>query len=99
MNIYLDESYNLQKINGKMFISINGFTVLNEKILRKKWKLIRKPYTKLRRRIHANDSKFEGLRDESIKLLGRHDVNILSVYLVFPDFLPRRMFPCKSMNQ
>ena len=80
MNIYLDESYNLQRKRGKMFISINGFAVLDEKILRKKWKNIRKPYTKLRRRIHATDSRFEGLRKESIKLLGRHDVNILSVF-------------------
>ncbi|MFA4830748.1 MAG: hypothetical protein WC862_04130 [Patescibacteria group bacterium] len=56
MYIYLDESYNLQKDKGRMFISINGFAVLNEKALRKRWKDIRKPYVKSRRRIHATDA-------------------------------------------
>lgn len=44
MNIYLDESYNLQKSKGKMFISINGFSVLHDETLRKRWKLIRKSF-------------------------------------------------------
>ncbi len=80
MNIYLDESYNLQKNRGKMFISINGFAVLDEKALRKRWRAIRKPHTTSKRRIHATDSHFDELRDKSITLLGRHDVNILSVF-------------------
>jgi len=80
MNIYLDESYNLQKNKGKMFISINGFAVLDDQVLRKRWKMIRKDYTKFKRRIHATDSRFEKLREKSIKLLGRHDVNILSIF-------------------
>jgi len=80
MNIYLDESYNLQKNKGKMFISINGFAVLDDKVLRKRWKNIRRPYTKIKRRVHATDSCFEKLREKSIKMLGRHDVNILSIF-------------------
>ncbi len=80
MNIYLDESYNLQKEKGKMFISINGFSVLNDKILRKRWKVLRKPYTKLGRRIHATDSEFENLRNASIQLFLKNDANILSVF-------------------
>ncbi len=80
MNIYLDESYNLQKEKGKMFISINGFAVLDDKILRKRWKNIRKPFIKFKRRIHATDSCFEKLREKSIKMLGRHDVNIISMF-------------------
>lgn len=80
MNIYLDESYNLQKDNGKMFISINGFAVLDDKALRKRWRIVRKSYAQSKRRVHATDSHFEGLREESIKLLGRHDVNILSIF-------------------
>ena len=80
MNIYLDESYNLQKDKGKTFISINGFAVLDDQILRKRWKMIRKDYTKFKRRIHATDTRFEKLREKSIKLLGRHDVSILSVF-------------------
>lgn len=85
MNIYLDESYNLQKEKGKMFISINGFSVLNDKVLRKRWKAMRKPYTKLGRRIHATDSQFEGLREESLKLLGGHDANVLSVFQLIQE--------------
>ena len=63
-----------------MFISINGFTVLHDKALRKRWRTVRKSYAQSKRRVHATDSHFEGLREKSIKLLGRHDVNILSVF-------------------
>ncbi len=80
MNIYLDESYNFQKGKGKMFISINGFSVLDDKVLRKRWKTVRNSYTKLGRRIHATDSEFEGLRKETIHLLDGHGANILSVF-------------------
>lgn len=91
MNIYLDESYNLQKDKGKMFISINGFAVLHDKALRKRWGVVRKSYTQSRRRVHATDSHFEGLREKSIKLLGRHDVNILSVFQLEQE-LPHNYF-------
>jgi hypothetical protein len=80
MNIYLDESYNLQKDRGKMFISINGFAVLDDQALRKRWKTVRKSFAESKRRIHATDSHFEELREKSIKLLGRHDITILSVF-------------------
>lgn len=97
MNIYLDESYNLQKSKGKMFISINGFAVLDDQILRKRWKMIRKEYAKSRRRIHATDSHFEKLREKSIKLLGRHDVNILSVFQLTQE-LPFNYFDNEKMK-
>lgn len=97
MNIYLDESYNLQKSKGKMFISINGFAVLDDEILRKRWKIIRKDYVKSKRRIHATDSHFEKLREKSIKLLGRHDVNILSVFQLTQE-LPFNYFDNEKMK-
>lgn len=97
MNIYIDESYNLQKDKGKIFISINGFAVLDEKILRKRWRAVRKPYAKSRRRIHATDSHFDGLREVSIKMLGRHDVNILSVFQLVQQ-IPHEYFEPKGMN-
>jgi len=97
MNIYLDESYNLQKSKGKMFISINGFAVLDDEILRKRWKMIRKEYIKFRRRIHATDSRFEKLREKSIKLLGRHDVSILSVFQLTQE-LPFNYFDNEKMK-
>lgn len=95
MNIYLDESYNFQKNKGKIFISINGFAVLDDKILRKRWKVIRKPYIKMRRRIHATDSSFEKLREKSIKTLGRHDVNVLSVFQLSQE-IPHSYFDGKE---
>lgn len=85
MNIYLDESYNLQKTRDKMFISINGFAVLDDQVLRKRWKMVRKSYAQSKRRIHATDSRFEELREKSIKLLGRHDVNILSIFQLIQE--------------
>jgi hypothetical protein len=85
MNIYLDESYNLQKSKGKMFISINGFSILDDDTLRKRWKIVRKEYVKSKRRIHATDSHFGKLREKSIKLLSRHDVNILSVFQIIQE--------------
>lgn len=97
MNIYLDESYNIQKTKGKMFVSINGFAVLDDQKLRKRWKMVRKEYTKSRRRIHATDSHFEKLRKKSIKLLGRHDVNILSVFQLTQE-LPHNYFDNEKMK-
>jgi hypothetical protein len=95
MNIYLDESYNLQKEKGKLFISINGFVVLDEKILRKRWRGVRKPFAKLKRRIHATDSTFDELKIKSIKMLGRHDVSILSIFQLTQE-LPHDYFDKKD---
>lgn len=91
MNIYLDESYNLQKTRGKMFISINGFAVLNANRLRARWKHIRRPYTKYKRRIHATDPYFESLREKSIALLKIHDVTITSIFQLVQE-LPYEYF-------
>lgn len=91
MNIYLDESYNLQKERGKMFVSINGFAVLNAKRLRKRWKNVRKPYTKHKRRIHATDPYFEALRTKSMSLLKIHDVSVASVFQLVQE-LPHEYF-------
>lgn len=97
MNIYLDESYNLQKSKGKMFISINGFAVLDDRTLRKRWKMIRKSYSQSKRRIHVVDSHFEELRDKSIKLLDKHDVNILSVFQLIQE-IPHDYFDKEGMD-
>jgi len=97
MNIYLDESYNLQKNKGKTFISINGFTVLDDQILRKRWKIVRKSFAQSRRRIHATDSHFKNLKEKSIKLLGRHDVNILSVFQLTQE-VPHNYFNKDGMK-
>lgn len=97
MNIYLDESYNLQKKRGKMFISINGFAVLNDKILRKRWKEARKEFVG-KRRIHATDTRFAKLREESIRLLGRFDLTILSVFQLVYELPPQKYFASERMN-
>ena len=97
MHIYLDESYNLQKQKGKLFISINGFAVLNDDELRKRWKNIRKPYARSKRRIHAADSSFEALRIKSFKLLNRHDVDILSVFQLVQE-IPYNYFIHKYLD-
>lgn len=97
MNIYLDESYNLQKEKGRMFISINGFTVLDVSRLRKRWKQVRKPYTKYKRRIHATDPYFEGLRAECLSLLKKHDVTIASVFQLVQE-LPYNYFDTQGMQ-
>lgn len=97
MNIYLDESYNLQKSKGKMFISINGFSVLNATKLRKRWKQIRKPYTQYKRRIHATDPYFERLRAKSISLLQHNDVTIASVFQLIQE-IPHDYFEKQHMN-
>ncbi len=78
MYIYLDESYNLKDREKKQFISINGFAVLDERSLFKKWKEYRYPFTG-RRRIHATDSAFNKLRLKTLKLIGRPDLTLLSV--------------------
>lgn len=63
-----------------MFISINGFSVLKADRLRKRWKNVRKPFTKHKRRIHATDPYFEELRTKSISLLNSSNVTIISVF-------------------
>jgi len=80
-----------------MFISINGFAVLDDKALRKRWRAVRKPFTKLRRRIHATDSRFRELREKSIKMLGRCDVNILSMFQLIQD-IPHNYFDDKNIR-
>ncbi len=97
MNIYLDESYNLQKAKGKMFISINGFSVLKADRLRKRWQHIRKPFTKHKRRIHATDPYFEELRTKSISLLNSSDVTILSIFQLVQE-IPHDYFDKTKMN-
>lgn len=79
MNIYLDESYNLQKEKGKLFISINGFCVDDDKKLENEWKTYRKMFLK-KKRIHAIDSSFEVLRNSTFKLLRKHEAVFVSSY-------------------
>ncbi|MBU4421368.1 DUF3800 domain-containing protein [Patescibacteria group bacterium] len=98
MNIYLDESYNLQREKGKQFISINGFAVLNDKILRKSWKKIRKEYLSRKKRIHATDSHFEPLRKPSIKLICRHDVSALSVFQIIQQISNKDYFTTNKIQ-
>lgn len=97
MNIYLDESYNLQKNKGKMFISINGFFVLNDKNLRKKWRKIRKDFC-LKRRIHATDSYFDSLRIKSLKLIKRHDLTILTVFQLIQELPIKKYYEEQKIN-
>jgi len=81
MYIYLDESYNLKDRTKPQFISINGFTVLDERSLFKKWKEYRSPFIG-KRRIHARDSAFNKLRLKALKLLPRPDLTLLTVFQV-----------------
>lgn len=80
MYIFLDESYNLKNRNKKQFISINGFSVLDEKALFKKWKEYRKPFIRNKGRIHAKEKFFDDLRLKALKLIKRNDVILLSVF-------------------
>jgi len=84
MYIYLDESYNLKDRNKKQFISINGFAVLNERDLFKRWKEYRRPFVG-RRRIHAKDSAFNKLRLKTLKLFARHDLTLLTVFQIVQE--------------
>ncbi|OGH66275.1 MAG: hypothetical protein A3B90_01675 [Candidatus Magasanikbacteria bacterium RIFCSPHIGHO2_02_FULL_41_13] len=97
MNIYLDESYNFQKEKGKMFISINGFSVLDDKVLRKRWMQMRRSYTKYKRRIHATDPYFEELRKKSISLLNTQDTTIISVFQLIQE-IPHSYFDSDKMQ-
>ena len=81
MYIYLDESYNLKDREKKQFVSINGFAVLHERSLFKKWKECRYSFAG-KRRIHAVDSAFNKLRLKTLKLIGRPDLTLLSVFQI-----------------
>ncbi len=84
MYIYLDESYNLKDRTKPQFISINGFTVLDERSLFKKWKEYRHPFIG-KRRIHAKDSAFNKLRIKALELLPRPDLTLLTVFQVIQE--------------
>lgn len=84
MYIYLDESYNLKDRTKLQFVSINGFTVLNEKGLFKRWKECRLPFLG-KRRIHATDSNFDGLKQKTLNLIGRPDVTLLSTFQIVQE--------------
>lgn len=79
MYIFLDESYNLKNRTKPQFISINGFAVLDERSLFKKWKEYRSPFIG-KRRIHAKDSTFNKLRIRVLELFGRPDLTLLIVF-------------------
>ena len=85
MYIYLDESYNLKDRNKKQFISINGFMVLNEKNLFKKWKDYRQPFLSKNIRIHANNKIFNKLRIKALKIVNRPDLTLLSSFQVLQE--------------
>ncbi|MGQ0548786.1 MAG: DUF3800 domain-containing protein [Armatimonadota bacterium] len=77
MFIYLDESYNLADRSKPLFISINGFAIIDEAALRRRWRELRRPYAE-RRRIHATDSRFEPLRPKAFALLAQRDATVLN---------------------
>ena len=85
MFIYLDESYNLKDRSKKQFISINGFMVLDERILFKRWKDYRQPFLTKKRRIHASDKMFDDLRIKVLKIIGRPDLTLLSAFQVLQE--------------
>jgi hypothetical protein len=84
MYIYLDESYNLRNRTKPQFISINGFAVLDERSLFKKWKEYRRPFVR-KRRIHAKDSAFDKLRIKTLKLFARPDLTLLTVFQIIQE--------------
>lgn len=85
MYIYLDESYNLKDRSKKQFISINGFMVLDERGLFKKWKDCRRLFSIKKRRIHATDNFFDKLRFKALELVDRHDLILLSAFQVLQE--------------
>lgn len=84
MYIYLDESYNLKDRTKPQLISINGFTVLDERSLFKKWKELRRPFIG-KRRIHARDSTFNKLRIKTLELFARPDLTLLTVFQIIQE--------------
>ncbi len=85
MYIFLDEPYNLKDRSKKQFISINGFSVLDEKALLKKWKDYRRPFLTKKRRIHATDNFFNKLRLKALKLIDRPNLILLSVFQIIQE--------------
>lgn len=85
MFIYLDESYNLKDRSKKQFISINGFMVLDERNLFKRWKDYRQPFTAKKRRIHASDKMFDKLRIKVLKIIGKPDLTLLSSFQILQE--------------
>ncbi len=84
--IYLDESYNLKDSDKKQFISINGFSVVDEKSLFKKWREFRHPFALKRKRIHAKERFFDKLRIKVLKLIRKQNLMVLSVFQVLQNF-------------
>jgi len=82
MYIYLDESYNLADRSKKQFISINGFSVLDEKTLFKKWNEYRRPFALKKRRIHATEKYFDKLRAKALQLVVKNDLTLNTVFQV-----------------
>lgn len=82
MYIFLDESYNLTDRNKKQFISINGFSVLDEKNLFKRWNEYRRRFIRGKRRIHATDQYFDKLKLKALKLIDKPDATLVSVFQV-----------------
>ncbi|MEA1937162.1 MAG: DUF3800 domain-containing protein, partial [Patescibacteria group bacterium] len=80
MYIYLDESYNLKDRNKKQFISINGFMTTNVSVIRKRWLQERKLFANKKRRIHANDSHFNLLRQKAVEIVKTHQIYLISVF-------------------
>lgn len=85
MYIYLDESYNLKDRSKKQFISINGFFVLDERSLFKKWKDFRHPFLSKNIRIHANNKIFNKLRMKTLKIIDKHDLTLLSSFQILQE--------------
>jgi hypothetical protein len=84
MYIYLDESYNLKDRDKKQVISINGFAVLDTRPLSKKWRDCRRPFVG-GRRIHASDPTFNKLRLKVLRLIGRSDLILLTVFQIVQE--------------
>ena len=80
MFIYLDESYNLRDRNKKQFISINGFMALDIAKIRKRWQQARKPFANGKRRIHANDNRFNLLRQKAVEIIRTHPVYLITAF-------------------
>ncbi|MDP3043782.1 MAG: DUF3800 domain-containing protein [bacterium] len=85
MYIYLDESYNLKDRSKKQFVSINGFMVLDERSLFKRWKNYRQPFLSKNIRIHANNKIFDKLRIKALKMIGRPDLTLLSSFQILQE--------------
>lgn len=77
MKIYLDESYNVQRARDRQFISINRFVIENDRILRKRWKHIRRKYIQAGK-IHASNPQHRRLVEKGIPLIGQYATSVIS---------------------